>query len=437
MAYSEKHELRDGRVLIYRKDNSPFYQVRLSIIDRPGYIVRSTKRKRLPEAYDYAEKLYDDLSHKARNGIEIFPHTFETLWKRWYAFHAKLLSVHRLRYITGTYDRYFSHFFADLPIEQLTQAKVSDYWHWRINYWSSDHGQLKIETAQKTRTTGKRPYKQKLGNVAKIPSQKTLQMEQSVLRQILRWSHSHGLINRLPEIKVPKLAGKSTNSRRPAFTLDEWQTLYRHMRDWSSVPTRNDMKGKGPNSHHIWHRRLFRRYVLFMGVSGLRPNEARQLKWRDVHLKTDNEGNEYILLKISENTKTGARDCVPLEPAKSYLEDIRSFSLHTEPDDLIFCDKEGRAIENFGKTFQALLDDIGIRKDGYGKSRTIYSLRHTYATFVLLRGHGDVELLAQNMGTSPQQIFNHYRHITVQQKSKELSGRKTCKFEYEGFIFLN
>ena len=435
MAYSEKHELRDGRVLIYKKENSPFYQVRLSIIDRPGYIVRSTKRKQLAEAYSYAEKLYDDLSHKARNGIEIFPHTFETIWKRWNAYHREMISEHRLRYITGTYNRYFSEYFADLPIEQLTQAKIGDYWQWRINYWSSVAGQLKIETAQNTRATNKRPYKQKLGNVAKIPSQKTLQMEQSVLRQIMRWSHSHGLINRLPEINVPKTAGKSTNSRRPAFTLDEWQMLYRYLREYVAVPKRNDMKGKGPNSHHIFHRQLFRRYILFMGVSGLRPNEARQLRWRDVHFKSDNDGNEYILLKISESTKTGARDCVPLEPAKSYLEDIKSFSQHTEPDDLIFCDKEGRAIENFGKTFQTVLDEIGIRKDGYGKPRTIYSLRHTYATFVLLRGHGDVELLAQNMGTSPQQIFNHYRHITVQQKSKELSGKKHANLSTKGLYF--
>ena len=55
--------------------------------------------------------------------------------------------------------------------------------------------------------------------------------------------------------------------------------------------------------------------------------------------------------------------------------------------------------------------------------RTIYSLRHTYATFRLLYGNANIEDLAQNMGTSPQQIFNHYRHITIRQKAPELGGR--------------
>ena len=51
-------------------------------------------------------------------------------------------------------------------------------------------------------------------------------------------------------------------------------------------------------------------------------------------------------------------------------------------------------------------------KDSIGRERTIYSLRHTYATFRLENGT-NVYWLKQNMGTSVQMIERHYGQTKV------------------------
>lgn len=435
MSYENKHVLRDGAITLYTRNGRPTYHCRLKLDGHKDYIVKSTKRTALIEAARVAEDLYDDLRYKVRHGLEVQPHTFETMWKRWLGNNRNLLSEHRIRYIEGTANRYFLPYFGSMSLEHLSHANVAAYWEWRLNYWSSAEGEAKIESAQKTRTTEKRPYKQKLGNVAKVPAQKTLEMEQSALRQIFRWANNLGLMNRMPTVKAPKIHKDKGVSRRPAFELDEWQTLYRYLRDWVKEKYDPSKPNKRPNSFHRWHRELIRAYILFMGCSGLRPNEARQLRWKDLEFYTDPEGNEHVILHVSPTTKTGQRECVPLRSARRYLDKIKKQSLHTEPNDLGFCDSNGNPIHNFGKTFKKILTDTGLLQDRYGRTRTIYSLRHTYATFRLLYGHANIELLAQNMGTSPIQIFQHYRHITTRQKAAELGGKLHPDMSRKGLYF--
>ena len=436
MSYDNKHVFRDGKITLYTRNGQPTFHTRLKVEGHKGYIVRSTHRTELADAARFADDLYDDLRYKVRQGLEIRPHTFETMWKRWLTANQNLLSVHRMKYIEGTTRRYLLPYFGDLSLEELSDSKIAEYWTWRLNYWDSADGRNKIENAEKSRTTIKRPYKQKLGNVAKIPAQKSLDMEQSVLRQIFRWANSNGLIGRMPIVKAPKLQKNQGTVRRPAFELDEWQKLYRYLRDWVKEEYNPSVDPKRrPHTLHRWQRELIRAYILFMGTSGLRPNEARQLRWRDLENYVDPDGVEHLVLHISPTTKTGQRECVPLSSAKRYLRRIQEQSPHTEPDDLIFCDRDGNCIENFGKTFKKVLTDIDLLEDRFGRTRTIYSLRHTYATFRLLYGHAKIEDLAQNMGTSPTQIFNHYRHITTRQKATELAGRLNPQMSRKGLYW--
>ncbi len=59
-----------------------------------------------------------------------------------------------------------------------------------------------------------------------------------------------------------------------------------------------------------------------------------------------------------------------------------------------------------------MLEKAGLLKDSIGRERTIYSLRHTYATFRLENGT-KVYWLKQNMGTSVQMIERHYGQTKV------------------------
>ena len=50
MSYENKHLLRDGRIVLYTRNNRPTFHVRLKIEGNKGYIIKSTKRNTLAEA---------------------------------------------------------------------------------------------------------------------------------------------------------------------------------------------------------------------------------------------------------------------------------------------------------------------------------------------------------------------------------------------------
>ena len=217
MSYENKHILRDGRIVLYTRNNRPTYHARLKIEGNKGYIVKSTKRRTLAEAVRVSEDIYDDLRYKVRHGLEIKPHSFSSLWMRWKNANQNLLSIHRMKFFIGTTERYFLPYFGDRSLEEISHSVIEGYWAWRINYWTSKDGVSKIESAKKSRATRRKPYKQKLGNVAKVPATKTLQMEQSALRQIFSWAYRNGIVQQVPEIRAPKTKSPGEISRRPAF----------------------------------------------------------------------------------------------------------------------------------------------------------------------------------------------------------------------------
>jgi integrase len=57
-------------------------------------------------------------------------------------------------------------------------------------------------------------------------------------------------------------------------------------------------------------------------------------------------------------------------------------------------------------------------------SRTLYSFRHTYATFALLNDGMDIHALAVQMGTSIGMIERHYSHLTPRLKKDMLTGKR-------------
>lgn len=81
------------------------------------------------------------------------------------------------------------------------------------------------------------------------------------------------------------------------------------------------------------------------------------------------------------------------------------------PDSFVFCDKHGTAIESFKKSFAAFIEHAGLTFDTFGQRRTIYSLRHTYATTRIEAGVNHYAL-AQNMGTSVAMLEQYYGHTT-------------------------
>jgi integrase len=312
-------------------------------------------------------------------------------------------------------EKYFNPYFGEARVNDMPDAFVERYWDWRINYHNPDRWDGDEEIP---------------ANAVKVPAQKTLDMEAGMLRQIFRWGKRIGFVKREPWVKATKVKHTKGVERRPTFDEAEWKAIYTFLRDWvkeDMVSAAGEGGGRlhrsGPNAMHRYQRELLRDYLLFMANSGLRPNEARQLCWRDLRIEKDAENKPALVVEVAPTTKTGARTVVCREGTQTYLDRLKKLSRHSSPDDLVFSGYDGKPVENFNKTFASVLSRLKLLDDRWGKRRTVYSLRHFYCTQCLLSGI-PVHVLAKNMGTSITYIEKHYSHVLTVMQAKELRTKK-------------
>ena len=71
-------------------------------------------------------------------------------------------------------------------------------------------------------------------------------------------------------------------------------------------------------------------------------------------------------------------------------------------------------------SFRRLMRDSGLMKSADGQNRTLYSLRHTYATLALLDGM-DTHTLAKQMGNSAAMIERHDSKLTATMAAARLA----------------
>lgn len=86
-------------------------------------------------------------------------------------------------------------------------------------------------------------------------------------------------------------------------------------------------------------------------------------------------------------------------------------------------------------TFKRLMRETGLLKDGAGQNRTLYSLRHTYATFELLRNGTDIHTLSKQMGNSAAMIERHFSKLTATMAEEKLAQLRGLLFELICVIF--
>ena len=79
----------------------------------------------------------------------------------------------------------------------------------------------------------------------------------------------------------------------------------------------------------------------------------------------------------------------------------------------------------FGKMFARFLERCELLIDPTsGNHRTLYSLRHMYATFALTYNRMTVYTLAKHMGTSVAMIEKHYGQVLLRNHAEQIAGSK-------------
>jgi hypothetical protein len=88
----------------------------------------------------------------------------------------------------------------------------------------------------------------------------------------------------------------------------------------------------------------------------------------------------------------------------------------------VFRLSDGSLPDNWNKPFRQWLEETELLNCPVtDKERSLYSLRHYYATQRLLEGI-PIHDLAQQMGTSVLMISKHYSHLTALMKAKQFAG---------------
>ena len=72
-------------------------------------------------------------------------------------------------------------------------------------------------------------------------------------------------------------------------------------------------------------------------------------------------------------------------------------------------------------TFRRLMRECGMEKGEDGQSRTLYSIRHTYATLELLEKGTNIHTLSKQMGNSAAMIERHYSKLTATMAAEKLA----------------
>jgi integrase len=236
------------------------------------------------------------------------------------------------------------------------------------------------------------------------PARTTLHHELVTLRQVLKTAIRHGWLQHLPDLSAPyRSSGKIAH--RAWFSPDEYKQLYRATRARAS-DKKNHRRRAAEHLHD---------YVLFMANTGLRPDEASRLEYRDAQIVRD-EATAETILEISVRGKRGVGYCKSTRGAVRPFERLKERA-DPEPTDRLFPNRQTMLLNK-------VLAETRLKEDREGQKRTAYSLRHTYICMRLMEG-ADIYQVAKNCRTSVEMIEKYYAaHIKTNLNAAAINVRR-------------
>jgi integrase len=402
------HELMGGSLHVYKRENSRFWQCSTYLAGRNWRM--TTKEESLAQAKDFAEDWYLGLKGKHRSGDLKTGKTFRDAAAQFRREYETITEGTRNpEYVEGQWRRLDLHllpFLGDKVLSEITPGLLQEY---------------RIHRREKALATRGKP-----------PARQTMHQEIVTLRHVLKTAYRHGWLQYLPDLSEPYKTGRKI-SHRAWFSPEEYRKLYEATRQRALKPKKRRWK---------WSCEQLHDYVLFMANTGLRPDEAARLEFRDVVI-VDDDATDETILEIEVRGKRGVGYCKsttgavrPFERLRDRLrpastthqtaapnEDTKGrkpvrTEVKPEPTDLIF------PITHL-ELLNEILEEQGLKFDREGTRRTAYSLRHTYICLRLMEG-ADIYQIAKNCRTSVEMIEEYYAsHIKTSLDAAAINVRRS------------
>jgi integrase len=377
-------------ITIYRRERSTVWQCRFKLKDRRWHRL-STGCVDIDQARLAAIKLAEQWAVREELGLPVKRPCFAVIA-------AAVIQELEAAEVAGSgkvvyrdyiavLERYLIPFFGRMTFEEITPVVIADFDGWRAT------------------------------RLQKTPRASTLRTHAAAFRRVIDAAKSRGLlaINR-PTPSLPT-QGRASEPR-PSFSREEIDYLLEFMAPWAE---------RGEKATEKLMRPLLRDYVEFLLYTGIRHGtESMRLEWQ--HLQWHHEGDKRYL-RIWVSGKTGPRYLIAKKGTISALERL-AFRSHGKDvatlieernAALLFVFVTGHQPRGLEGAFKRLMRHSDLLKDSSGKNRTLYSLRHTYATFALQAGIS-IHTIARQMGTSVLMLERHYSKLTPMMNAAELGG---------------
>jgi integrase len=274
----------------------------------------------------------------------------------------------------------------------------------------------------------------RIKKMGKVPKRSTILNHNAALKRVFDEAVMHGYMT---EAQRPMLVAKGAKcERRVEFSMEEIKIMLSGFDSWIE-------KAK---THSKQLRYLLKDYVITLLDTGARPGrELFELKWSNVKF-----ANEHNLIFNIQMSKTGERRAIAREPTIQALRRIAQRNFDMTLEEMLnankqehifryteFCSKRNGKLNqipkmvkpsSFFRMFVGYLKEMNLLVCPITlKSRSFYSIRHTYATFALTYDNVNIHTLAKQMGTSVVMIEKHYSHLDAVKAIEQLGGLATRK----------
>ena len=377
--------IHNGLIRLFLRPDSPHWQCRFKL-DNGTWHQATTSTTVFNEAETQAIAIYETVRVKVGNDLAIRTKSFRRVATDELEALRHARSGKLSKQTSGDYifviERYLIPFFGRYQFAELTQDIVDEFACWRTS------------------------------EMGREPKYHTQRHHASAFNRVLQRAKTQGLITFGMAVPTMRVAG-ARGETRPSFNQQEIDYLLGFIPEWVARAKLGRTQRFYEMKMLCWH------YVEFLLYTGIRAGtESKSVRWRNLQWHNA-DGRRYLRIWVSG--KTGPRYLIARDALVASLERLMTWQgygyasldemIAASLDRRIFVLPAGDQPYELSGVFERLMRDSGLLQDAAGKTRTLYSLRHTYATFALADGV-PIHTLAKQMGTSVGMIERHYSKLT-------------------------
>jgi integrase len=387
--------LRERELRLVRRSGTGYWQVHYKIGQSKIWLRKTTGTVDVKEATQFAEDTFHEARILEKKGMPVTSKKFkavaEALQKRLEAEIEAGTAKPAIRDSAAAIKNYLIPFFGAYNVDRITPAVIAEFHEWR---------------------------RDKVGYELRASTQAN---HNAALNRVFDEAIAKGYMTDYLRPALKNTGGAT--ERRPTFEHSELVQLLASIPAWIA---------DGRQERTKWIRQLMQLYVPFVANTGVRPGtETEFLEWRNIS-KLVKDSVDYLVIDI-QRTKTKPRQLIAhhscwqlLEKLKDMQPDLQALTmdelLKKKLSKRLFSLQDGSQPDNFNHPFSNLLEFAELLKCSItGKERSLYSLRHYYATQKLLQGVA-IHDLARQMGTSAIMIEKHYSHMTSLMRPEQFAG---------------